>query len=117
MSTTSAGRFWPWRTSRTLNPVVVPTANAYNGIVAFSRYPIHFGSGHFSIIDFVMCSWTDQIWQAGQVNKGNVVRRSVQSVATYSSHKELKREVRRLRKPHSSAAKFETETSRVAVEY
>jgi hypothetical protein len=41
-----------------------------------------------------MSSWTDQIWQAGQVNQGNVVRRSVHSVMTYSSPQDLENEVR-----------------------
>lgn len=30
-----------------------------------------------------MSAWTNQIWQAGQVNEGNVVRRSAHSVAQY----------------------------------
>jgi hypothetical protein len=42
-----------------------------------------------------MSAWTDQIWRAGQVNKGNVVRRSIHSVMTYSSGQELQREVQR----------------------
>jgi hypothetical protein len=41
-----------------------------------------------------MCAWTDQIWLAGNVNQGSVVRRNTQSVMIYSSHKELEREVR-----------------------
>jgi hypothetical protein len=41
-----------------------------------------------------MSAWTDQIWPAGQVNKGNVVRRSLHSVMTYSSPQELEHEVR-----------------------
>ena len=41
-----------------------------------------------------MSAWTDQIWQAGQVNAGNVVRRSMHSVMTYSSPQELEQEVR-----------------------
>jgi len=41
-----------------------------------------------------MSKWTDQIWLAGQVNKGNIVRRSIHSVMTYSSSCELEHEVR-----------------------
>ena len=41
-----------------------------------------------------MSAWTDRIWLAGQVNKGNVVRRSIKSVETYSSPHELESEVR-----------------------
>jgi hypothetical protein len=41
-----------------------------------------------------MSAWIDQIWQAGQVNQGNVVRRSVHSVMTYSSPRHLENEVR-----------------------
>jgi len=39
-------------------------------------------------------AWLNQIWQAGQVNEGNVVRRSMLSVATYSSPQDLENEVR-----------------------
>jgi hypothetical protein len=41
-----------------------------------------------------MSAWTDQIFEAGQVNAGNVVRRSIYSVQKYSSAKELEYEVR-----------------------
>ncbi len=41
-----------------------------------------------------MSSWTDQIWQAGQVNRGNIVRRSIKSVMTYSSGQKLENEVK-----------------------
>jgi len=43
----------------------------------------------------IMSAWTDQIWLAGQANKGNVVRRSMKSVMAYSSPRELEIEVRR----------------------
>lgn len=44
-----------------------------------------------------MCNnqWINQIWKAGQAAKGNVVRRSIHSVASYASPKELELEVRR----------------------
>ena len=40
-----------------------------------------------------MSAWINQIFQAGQVNAGNVVRRSVASVEKYTKKGELKREV------------------------
>jgi hypothetical protein len=40
-----------------------------------------------------MSKWIDQIWLAGQVNKGNIVRRSIRSVMTYFSPQELEYEV------------------------
>jgi hypothetical protein len=42
-----------------------------------------------------MNSLIAQIFTAGQVNKGNIVRRSMHSVATYASAGALRREVRR----------------------
>jgi hypothetical protein len=42
-----------------------------------------------------MSAWIDQIFTAGQVNKGNIVRRSMHSVSANASAKALKREVRK----------------------
>ena len=41
-----------------------------------------------------MSAWINQIFRAGQVNAGNVVRRSMHDVARYASVAELEREVR-----------------------
>jgi hypothetical protein len=40
-----------------------------------------------------MSRWIDQIWKAGQANKGNIVRRSMNSVATHASAGQLKQAV------------------------
>jgi 2-polyprenyl-3-methyl-5-hydroxy-6-metoxy-1,4-benzoquinol methylase len=39
-------------------------------------------------------AWLDQVFAAGQVAKGNVVRRSIRDVEKYSSEAELKAAVR-----------------------
>jgi len=41
-----------------------------------------------------MSAWINQIFRAGQVNQGNVVRRSMHDVARYASAAELEREVK-----------------------
>ncbi len=41
-----------------------------------------------------MSAWIDQIFQAGQVAKGNIVRRQKSSVNRYASMGELKEEVK-----------------------
>ena len=41
-----------------------------------------------------MSAWINQIFRAGQVNQGNVVRRSMHCVAQYASAEELGQEVR-----------------------
>lgn len=41
-----------------------------------------------------MSAWINQIFRAGQVNEGNVVRRNMHDVARYASAEELEREVR-----------------------
>lgn len=41
-----------------------------------------------------MSAWINQIFRAGQVNAGNVVRRSMHDVAKYASAQELENEVR-----------------------
>ncbi len=40
-------------------------------------------------------AWINKIFAAGQVNKGNVVRRSMRTVDQYASAKELKAEVKK----------------------
>ena len=42
-----------------------------------------------------MSAWIEQIFKAGQANKGNVVRRSMHDVSKYASPQELEREVRK----------------------
>jgi hypothetical protein len=49
-----------------------------------------------------MNAWIEQIFRAGQVTKGNIVRRSRRSVEQYASMRELEAEVRR-RRFHSIA--------------
>jgi hypothetical protein len=46
------------------------------------------------LMGIIMSKWLNQIWSAGQVAKGNVVRRSLRSVMRYSSRPELENEVR-----------------------
>lgn len=41
-----------------------------------------------------MSAWINQIFRAGQVNEGNVVRRSMHDVAKYASAAQLEAEVR-----------------------
>ena len=41
-----------------------------------------------------MSAWLNQIWKAGQVNKGGLVRRSVHSVAQYGGAELLEKQVR-----------------------
>ncbi|WP_425989278.1 hypothetical protein [Brevundimonas sp. TWP2-3-2] len=41
-----------------------------------------------------MSAWINQIFRAGQVNQGNVVRRSMFDVQKYASAAELEQEVR-----------------------
>jgi hypothetical protein len=41
-----------------------------------------------------MSAWINQIFRAGQVNEGNVVRRSMHDVAKYASARELEKAVR-----------------------
>jgi hypothetical protein len=40
-----------------------------------------------------MNSWINQIWKAGQVNKGGIVRRSRDTVLKYTSEATLRSEV------------------------
>lgn len=42
-----------------------------------------------------MSAWLNDIWKAGQANKGGVVRRAVGDVHRFSSQSELIREARR----------------------
>ena len=41
-----------------------------------------------------MSAWVEQIFKAGQVTRGNIVRRSMASVLKYASREELERAVK-----------------------